>query len=73
MPAYWLARCRIDDPFQYRKYTDLVPRIIARFGGKVLARGTVAWVTLSRKVARCCRRRPESRLDYAPAMQLPTR
>jgi uncharacterized protein (DUF1330 family) len=39
MPAYWLARCRIDDPVQYKKYTDLVPGIIARFGGKVLARG----------------------------------
>ena len=39
MPAYWLARCRIDDPVQYKKYTDLVPGIIAKFGGKVLARG----------------------------------
>jgi uncharacterized protein (DUF1330 family) len=39
MPAYWLARCRIDDPVQYKKYTDQVPGIIARFGGKVLARG----------------------------------
>ena len=39
MPAYWLARCRIDDPVEYKKYTDLVPGIIARFGGKVLARG----------------------------------
>jgi uncharacterized protein (DUF1330 family) len=39
MPAYWLARCRIDNPVEYRKYTDLVPGIIARYGGKVLARG----------------------------------
>lgn len=39
MPAYWLARSRIDDPVQYKKYTDLVPAIIARHGGKVLARG----------------------------------
>jgi uncharacterized protein (DUF1330 family) len=39
MPAYWLARCRIDDPVQYKKYTDLVPGIIAKFGGKALARG----------------------------------
>jgi len=39
VPAYWLARSRIDDPVQYKKYTDLVPAIIARFGGKVLARG----------------------------------
>jgi uncharacterized protein (DUF1330 family) len=39
MPAYWVARSRIDDPVQYKKYTDLVPAIIARHGGKVLARG----------------------------------
>src|SRR3982074_2327610 len=39
MPAYWLARCRIDDPVKYKQYTDLVPGIIAKFGGKVLARG----------------------------------
>lgn len=39
MPAYWVARARIDDPVQYKKYTDLVPAIIARHGGKVLARG----------------------------------
>jgi uncharacterized protein (DUF1330 family) len=39
MPAYWVARARINDPVAYRKYTDRVPEIIARFGGKVLARG----------------------------------
>ena len=39
MPAYWVARSRIDDPVQYKKYTDLVPAIIASHGGKVLARG----------------------------------
>lgn len=39
MPAYWIARARITDPVEYRKYTDLVPAIIARYGGKVLARG----------------------------------
>jgi uncharacterized protein (DUF1330 family) len=39
MPAYWLARCQINDPVEYKKYTDQVPGIIARFGGKVLARG----------------------------------
>jgi uncharacterized protein (DUF1330 family) len=37
--AYWLSRCKIDDPVEYKKYTDLVPGIIARYGGKVLARG----------------------------------
>ena len=39
MSAYWLARSKINDPVQYKKYTDRVPAIIARFGGKVLARG----------------------------------
>jgi uncharacterized protein (DUF1330 family) len=39
MPAYWLARCKINDPVEYKKYTDQVPGIIAGFGGKVLARG----------------------------------
>ena len=39
MPAYWVARSKINDPVEYKKYTDLVPAIIARHGGKVLARG----------------------------------
>ena len=39
MPAYWVARSKIIDPVEYKKYTDLVPGIIAKFGGKVLARG----------------------------------
>jgi uncharacterized protein (DUF1330 family) len=39
MPAYWVARSKINDPVEYKKYTDLVPAIIAKFGGKVLARG----------------------------------
>jgi uncharacterized protein (DUF1330 family) len=39
MSAYWVARSKINDPVEYKKYTDLVPGIIAKFGGKVLARG----------------------------------
>jgi uncharacterized protein (DUF1330 family) len=39
MPAYWVARSKINDPVEYKKYTDLVPAIIAKHGGKVLARG----------------------------------
>ncbi len=39
MPAYWLARCMINDPVEYKKYTDCVPGIIETYGGKVLARG----------------------------------
>ena len=39
MPAYWVARANIIDPATYKKYTDLVPDIVARFGGTILARG----------------------------------
>ena len=39
MPAYWIARAKIHDPVEYKKYTDLVPGILQKFGGKVLARG----------------------------------
>ena len=39
MAAYWIARSRINDPVEYKKYTDLVPGIIAKHGGKVLSRG----------------------------------
>jgi uncharacterized protein (DUF1330 family) len=39
MPAYWVARSKINDPAQYKKYTDRVPAIIAKYGGRVLARG----------------------------------
>ena len=39
MAAYWLSRCVVNDPVQYKKYTDLVPAIIAAHGGRVLARG----------------------------------
>jgi uncharacterized protein (DUF1330 family) len=39
MPAYWVARARINDPVEYKKYTDRLPPIFARYGAKVLARG----------------------------------
>jgi uncharacterized protein (DUF1330 family) len=39
MAAYWVARSKINDPVTYKRYTDRVPAIIARYGGKVLARG----------------------------------
>jgi uncharacterized protein (DUF1330 family) len=39
MPAYWVARSKINDPVAYKKYTDRVPAIIAKYGGRVLARG----------------------------------
>ncbi len=39
MVAYWVARSKINDPEMYKKYTDLVPEILAKYGAKVLARG----------------------------------
>ncbi len=39
MPAYWVARSKINDPLAYKEYTDRIPDILAQFGGKVLARG----------------------------------
>jgi uncharacterized protein (DUF1330 family) len=39
MPAYWIARSKINDPVEYKKYTDQIPGILAKHGGKVLARG----------------------------------
>ena len=39
MPAYWVARSRVVDPIAYKKYTDPLPPIFAKHGGKILARG----------------------------------
>jgi uncharacterized protein (DUF1330 family) len=39
MPAYWVARSRVHDPVEYKKYADQVPAILAKYGGKALARG----------------------------------
>lgn len=39
MVAYWVARAKINDPVEYKKYTDRVPGILTRYGGRVLARG----------------------------------
>ena len=39
MPAYWVARPRVIDPVEYKKYTDPLPALFAKYGGKVLGRG----------------------------------
>ena len=39
MTAYWMARSKINDPVEYKRYTDRVPAIVTKYGGKVLARG----------------------------------
>lgn len=38
MVAYWIARGKVNDPEQYKKYADLAPAIIGKFGGRFLAR-----------------------------------
>jgi uncharacterized protein (DUF1330 family) len=37
--GYWVARSKVNDPKQYKKYADLATPIIGKFGGKFLARG----------------------------------
>lgn len=39
MPAYWVAHADVKDAAEYKKYTDLVPEIVKKYGGKILARG----------------------------------
>ena len=39
MAAYWIARARINDPVEYKKYADRIPGILAKYDAKVLARG----------------------------------
>ncbi len=39
MPAYWLARAKVNDAVEYKRYTNLVPDILKNYQGKVLARG----------------------------------
>jgi uncharacterized protein (DUF1330 family) len=39
MPAYWVARAKINGSTEYKKYADQAPAILAKYGGKVLARG----------------------------------
>ena len=39
MPAYWIAHGRIHKPELYRNYAERVPEILARYDGRVLARG----------------------------------
>jgi uncharacterized protein (DUF1330 family) len=39
MTAYWIARAKINDPVEYKKYTDRIPEIPAKYHGEVLSRG----------------------------------
>jgi len=39
MPAYMIARIKITDPEQYKKYIAVTPGILKKFGGTFMARG----------------------------------
>ncbi len=39
MPAYWIARSKINNPENYTKYTSRLAPILAKHGGNVLTRG----------------------------------
>lgn len=39
MPAYLIARVRVNDPEVYAAYTALSPAVIAAHGGRFLSRG----------------------------------
>ena len=36
MKSYWVARSKIIDPKNYKKYTDKVPNIIKKFNCKAM-------------------------------------
>lgn len=39
MTAYVIAQVNVTDPVQYKEYTDRTPAVIAKFGGRFIARG----------------------------------
>ena len=39
MKAYWVARSKIVNKINYKKYTDLILDIIEKYNGNILARG----------------------------------
>ncbi len=39
MPAYMIAKIKVTDPEQYKKYIAVTPGILAKFGAKFIARG----------------------------------
>jgi uncharacterized protein (DUF1330 family) len=44
MPAYWIARAKINDAAAYKRYTDVAGNVVAQYGGRFLARGGAATV-----------------------------
>jgi uncharacterized protein (DUF1330 family) len=39
MPVYWLARAKIIDPVEYRKYNEAARQVWHKYPRKILARG----------------------------------
>src|SRR5581483_3656453 len=39
MPAYWIAHAKVNDPVEYKKYTDPLPAIFKSSNARILARG----------------------------------
>jgi|GEM_PF-67938 len=39
MPAYFIVRAVVHDPLAYQEYASRSPQVIARFGGRHIARG----------------------------------
>ena len=37
MKAYWVARSKIINKVNYKKYTDFVPDIIKKYNGKIFS------------------------------------
>jgi uncharacterized protein (DUF1330 family) len=64
MTAYWVARAKINDTVEYKRYADQVPAIIEKFGGRILARGG-RFEVLEGTAATACHESP----DYVRAAQ----
>jgi uncharacterized protein (DUF1330 family) len=39
MVAYWVARSKVNNADEYKKYTEQVPGVLQKFDGKIPARG----------------------------------
>lgn len=43
MKGYWVARSKVNDPAAYKKYTDRVPGIIARYILEARRSSSASW------------------------------
>ena len=63
MAAYWIARSHVTDAVVYKKYTDQVPAIVSKHGGRILARGGRYQIMAGPQTFEryCCDRVPDAR------------